>query len=343
MNPTDALVPGRINSGPFITAYAHRELKERIRDVKVVLPVCSLATPGEELAELGPWVLPPLFHEAMTRELQAQLVARIQECFPYYMGSRARAEWNGRVEVVELPRVPLAAPLARPRVLAFSIDTAVEQHGPHLPLATDTIQSYAVLARLGRETDGLVVGRPLDYGQLTWGLPFGFSVDVTAPLLTRYVTGFVDAMTDWLAPEALYVVDVHGSLIHRQAIQDGLKASRCQKHAFRWLYDPLAAFSSERGDVHAGGVETAIVQTINPALVDARWFPGRIEELAAGQMGVQTANELSPDLQAFIRYVECHPLNGIVGRVENVRDLDGAALLERMLTVARADVQRLFG
>lgn len=343
MNAIDALVPRRINSGPFITAYAHGELKERIRDVKVVLPVCSLGTPVEQLAALGPWVLPPLYHEALTRELQQQLVARIHECFPYYQGSRVRADWKGRVEVVELPRVPLTAPVSRPRVLAFSIDTAVEQHGPHLPLATDTIQSYGVLRRLATELNGFVVGRPLDYGQLTWGLPFGFSIDVTAALLTPYVTGFANAMADWLTPEALYVVDVHGSLIHRQAIQDGLKASRVRKHAFRWLYDPLTDVAADRGDVHAGGVETAIIRTLSPDLVDQRWFPERLDELAAGEMSAQTANELSPKLEQFIHHVESRPLNGIVGKIQNVRDLDGAALLERMLDVARADVRRLVG
>ena len=50
-------------------------------------------------------------------------------------------------------------PGRRPRILAFSVDTAVEEHGPHLPLATDRIQSYAVLAKLAEETAGLALAR----------------------------------------------------------------------------------------------------------------------------------------------------------------------------------------
>lgn len=38
-----------------------------------------------------------------------------------------------------------------------------------------------------------MAGPPLEYGQLTWGLPFGMSIDITAALLTRYVRGYVDA------------------------------------------------------------------------------------------------------------------------------------------------------
>lgn len=305
-----------------------------------MLPVCSLGTPAERLGGLGPWVLPPLYHEALTAELQTELIERIRQCFPYYQGSRARAEWKGRLDVVELPRTPPPS-RAKPRVVAFSIDTAVEQHGPHLPLATDTIQSYAVLERLAAEVEGVVVGPPLDYGQLTWGLPFGFSIDITAPLLTRYVTGFANAIVDWLAPDALYVVDVHGSIVHRNAIQAGLKASRCRHHAFRWLYDPLTAFGPERGDVHAGGIETAIIHAIGTGLVDAAWWPDRLDDLAVGQLSAQTANELSSDVGQFVRYVESRPLNGIVGKIHNFFDLDGPSLIDRMLGVARGDMQRL--
>ncbi len=338
-----SLVPTQINAGPFLTAYTHAELIKRIRDVRVVLPLCSLGTSPAELAALGPWVLPPLYHEALTPGLQGQLVERIRQCFPYYEGSRARAEWTGQVDVVELPRTPPAVPHSKPRVLAFSVDTAVEQHGPHLPLATDTIQSYAVLARLAAEIDGFVIGPPADYGHLTWGLPYGFSIDVTAPLITRYVTGFANALLDWLAPEALYVVDVHGSLVHRNAIQAGLKASRCPRYAFRWLYDPLSAFAAERGDVHAGGVETAIIEAISHELVDTSWWPGRLEELAAGQMSAPTAFAIAGDLRKFIEHVESRSYNGIMGDIRNFSAVDGSSLIDRMVVVARADVQRLLG
>lgn len=337
---TASFVPRRINHGPFVTAYAHAELMERARAARMVLPLCSLGTPADQLAPLGPWVLPPLYHEAMTADLREELIRRIRHCFPFHADSRARGEWKGTVEIVELPRT---APPRRPKpqVFAFSVDTAVEEHGPHLPLATDTIQSYGVLERLATEVTGFVVGAPVDYGQLTWGLPFGFSVDITAPLVTRYVTGFVNAVVDWLSPGAVYVVDVHGSLVHRDAIQQGLQASRCRNHAFRWLYDSLVPFGSGRGDTHAGGIETAIVRAISPELVDSRWWPGRVEELAAAQMAVPIAAELSGDLRKFIDYVESRPLNGIIGNVHNFFDLDGPALIEQMLGIARRDVEQL--
>ena len=342
MNAQSDYIPRTVNTGEWLTAYTLNELKARITGQRIVLPICSLGTPYEELATLGEFVLPPLYHEALDAKLKQGIIAQIQRCFPYYEGSREASNCSAVVEVVEMPRVRHAPP-PKPRVVSFSVDTAVEQHGPHLPLATDTIQSYLVLSRLAAEIDGFMIGPPVEYGHLTWGLPFGMSIDITPALLTRYVTGFANAMQEWLQPETIYVVDVHGSIVHRTAIIDGLKASSVERFAFRWLYDPIVEFASERGDQHAGGVETAMVELASPDLIDRRWWPARIDELAAQQMALEVAIELTPDLPRFIEHVESHSLNGIVGDVRNYYNVDAPTMLARMLEVARADLKKLAG
>jgi creatinine amidohydrolase len=346
MNPQPfaPLLPTRINTGPWLAGYSLNELKVRLRTDRVVLPICSLGTPPEELAQLAPLVLPPLYHEALAAEgadLKSAIAAQIRRCFPFYEGTRERDRFRGSFELVEVPARRCAPPASRPRVLAFSIDTAVEQHGPHLPLATDTLESYAVLDALATEFDGVVVGPPVDYGHLTWGLPFGLSIDLTPPLVTRYVRGFVNAIVDWMSPAAVHVVDVHGSLMHRNAIQEGLRGSSCERWAFSWLFEPLAEFAADRGDQHAGGVETALVERISRELLDARWWPGRIEELASGQMTVPRALELSGDMRGFVEEVESRNLNGIVGDIRNHAQVDASAMFERMLDLGRRDLQPL--
>ena len=335
-------IPLAANTGAWLTAYTLNELKRRIGEQRFVLPICSLGTPFEKLANLGGFVLPPLYHEALQEELKQELLTRVQHCFPYLEGTVAANECSATVEVVELPRTRYQSP-PQPRVLGFSVDTAVEQHGPHLPLATDTIQSYLVLGRLAQEIDGLLVGPPVEYGHLTWGLPFGMSIDITPPLLARYVTGFANAMQEWLQPESMYVVDVHGSIVHRTAIIDGLKASGVERFAFRWLYDPIVEFAGDRGDQHAGGVETAMVELASPDLIDRRWWPDRIDELAARQMDLETAIKLTPDLAGFVEHAESHSLNGIVGDVRNYYNVEAATMLARMLDVTRADLKKLAG
>ncbi len=333
-------LPHRVNTGPFLTAYTLAELEQRIQSQRMVLPVCSLGTRIEQISRLAPLVLPPIYHEALEPELKSDMLRRIEECFPYYAGTQQREEFRGKLEIVELPQMRNANPPS-PRVLGLSVDTAVEQHGPHLPLSTDTIQSYSVLRQLASEIDGFVLGPPVEYGQLTWGLPFGLSIDITAPLLTRYVTGFVNAICEWYSPDAIYVVDVHGSLVHRTAIQNGLAVSRCDRCAFRWLHEPLVEFAGDRGDQHAGGVETALVNHINEQLVDHRWWPKRARELAHGQMTLEEALKLSDDLPRFIQHVQEASLNGIVGDITNFDRLDADVMMRRMLATARNDVKAL--
>lgn len=339
MNLNDYL-PQRVNSGRWLTAYTLDRLRQLDPSVDVVLPICSLGTPYGDLAGLGDLVLPPLFHEALTAPLETRILAQIDRCFPEYEHAR-----SGRrlptVRVVKLPVKKSPPQRERPAVLAFSIDTAVEQHGPHLPLATDTIQSYAVLRELATRFDGLVVGPPLDYGQLTWGLPFGFSIDLTAELLCEYVQRFIDALLEWMQPTAIYVAEVHGSIVHRQTIVEGLQRSRCQRWEFRWLYDPLVEFALERKDPHAGGVETAMIEFINRDLVDPDWWPGRIDELAAGQMPFDLIPELTTDIPRFAAEARRRNWNGIIGDIRNYERVQAEEMFRRMLDVACADVEGL--
>ncbi len=330
----------QVNAGTWLTSYTLPELLRRVESERVVLPICSLGTPFGQLADLAPLVLPPLYHEAMDSELKTKILSRIQQCFPFYHETMRRRSSQAELEIVELPGREMTAP-SRPKVLGFSVDTAVEEHGPHLPLATDTIQSYAVLQKLKSEIGGFEVGFPVDYGHLTWGLPFGLSIDLTPPLVTRYVTGFANAVQEWLSPEAMYVVDVHGSIVHRTAIQDGMKQSRVERWSFRWLHEPLVEFAGDRGDQHAGGVETALVEYINANLTDKRWWPDRVDELAERQLTMDRAIELSADLTQFIKQAESDSLNGIVGDVHNYFDLDASEMMDRMLNVARQDVELL--
>ncbi|MCA9173422.1 MAG: creatininase family protein [Planctomycetales bacterium] len=350
LTPLAGYLPRQINQGAWVGAYTLPKLKaiaaaEASRASawpRWTLPICSLGTPYEQLEQLGPGLLPPLYHEALTDALKAQLVARIQTCFPVYRDDKAatNAATNADIRIVELPSATLPA-IEPPAIAAFSVDTTVEEHGPHLPLATDTIQSYDALERLQRVESAVELVRPVDYGQLAWGLPFGMSVDITADLLAEYVQRFATAIQRWLKPGAIYVVDVHGSITHREAIVAGLRRSEAQRWKFRWLHEPLAEFASERGDQHAGGVETRLVEQAAPTLLDREWWPDRLEEIARGQMDFATAVELTPDLAAFQRHVEQRELNGIIGDILNYQALDTAELVGRIDALTLADAREL--
>jgi creatinine amidohydrolase len=331
-------LPQQINSGWLLTGYSCVELDRLAKDRRLVLPVCSLGTPARELAALDGLVLPPLYHEALTDDLKREILERIRECFPFYLGTRGR-EGGIQLDVVELSVVKPEP--VQCEVVCFSVDTAVEEHGPHLPLMTDTLQSYGVLQVLAEADESLTVAPPVEYGHLTWGLPFGFSIDLTPALLTRYVTGFMNAMLDWCSPDAVYVVDVHGSIVHRNAIQAGMTASRCELSAFRWLHDPLTEFAGDRGDQHAGAVETALIEHLNPGLLEPEWWDSRRDALIDKQMDLETAIRLSSDMPAFIAHVEGQGSNGIVGAIENYPTLNAGEMFRRMVDIACQDISEL--
>ena len=57
--------PSAINTGNWLTGYSLNELLERANTDRIVLPICSLGTPFDDLVEQAPLVLPPLYHEAL--------------------------------------------------------------------------------------------------------------------------------------------------------------------------------------------------------------------------------------------------------------------------------------
>lgn len=336
----DNYLPQRVNTGPWLTSRTLNELQQLAPDTDLVLPIAMLCTSAKEMTGEGDLVLPPLYHDALDDDLQSRILRQIELCFPEHESACEDRGPRPKLRVISHASSVNFIP-SQPDVLAFSVDTAVEEHGPHLPLATDTIQSYAALRKLADEFDRFELGPPVDYGQLTWGLPFGFSIDLTAELLTEYVTRFTNAMLVRKQPKAIYVVDVHGSIVHRRAIVEGLRQSRAERWLFRWLHEPLAEFASERGDQHAGAVETALVEHINPDLLDPAWWPGRIDELEQRQMSFETAVQLTPDLSAFKDHVETNGCNGIVGQIQNYRDLDAKLMFGRIMELARRDVDAL--
>ena len=178
-------VPERINAGPWFTSYTWPALEERVQHTPIVLPICSLGTPASAIAELGELILPPLFHEAMDASLKRAILERVDACFPYMRGSAKRTVFHGAVRIIELPAKKPAKIDAAPRVLCVNIDTAVEEHGPHLPLATDRIQCMAALRAAAEGAPGVAIAPPADYGQLAWALPIGLSIDLTVPLTAK--------------------------------------------------------------------------------------------------------------------------------------------------------------
>ena len=76
-------------TGPLLTSYSLPKLKEQIQFECPVLPIVSLGTPADLIEDMGPLVLPPLYHEAMTAEVKSSLLERIRPLLSLLLGKRS--------------------------------------------------------------------------------------------------------------------------------------------------------------------------------------------------------------------------------------------------------------
>jgi len=328
-------IPDRLNVGRFASAYTLPQLDEMVFDTTVSLPVVALGMPARKLKDFGELVLPPLYLQAMDQDLREGMINRILQTFPYYPGTRKRQRCMGNLKVIEYPSIKFFRSES-PDILGISVDPAIEQHGPHLPLGTESFISHAVLTRLEKTVDSFGVGLPVDYGSLTWSLPHGMSINMGTEYLSRYVQGFANAMMQWARPKGLYVVMTHGSKAHRKAVEKGLGKSFCQYWKTRWLLEPLGE-SMVREDNHAGGLHTALMREIQPALVDGN----ALEGLAERQLSSKEAQTESHGEFKWIDRVEESGNNGIFGDIERLDEHDAPTLMDKMVGTAAEDVDQL--
>lgn len=158
------------------------------------------------------------------------------------------------------------ASIAEDRVVVLPIGS-FEQHGPHLPLGTDTIITEALVARLVAERPERALALPtLPYSASDehTGLPGTLSLgnEVLAGILARLRAGVRSAR--------MLVVTAHGGnagLLSRLGVPSWVP----RPAALRAFAERLAMPAEARGlwnpDAHAGRTETSVMLALRPDLV----------------------------------------------------------------------------
>lgn len=191
------------------------------------------------------------------------------------------------------------------RILAVPLG-ATEQHGPHLPLSTDTDIAVALVGELARRRPEVVAAPPLPYGASGEhaGFPGTVSIGLDALELVLVELG----RSACLSFRRLLLVSGHGG--NARAVN---RAVRTLRHEGR---DVLAWAPRWRGDAHAGRTETSIMLALDPARVHV----GRAEAGATGELNI-----LLPRLrEEGVRPVSP---NGVLGDPAGASAAEGRALL----------------
>lgn len=161
---------------------------------------------------------------------------------------------------------------AQPTVLVPLGST--EQHGPHLPLDTDTRIAVAVAgaaaASLGGQT---LVAPPVCYGASGEHQHFPGTVSIGTEALRAVLVEYGRSACDWAAR----VVFVNGHGGNLDAVSAAAALLRAEGREVAWCGCAVPG-----GDAHAGHTETSVLLHLCPAevrIAEAR--PGNTEALAA--------------------------------------------------------------
>jgi len=174
----------------------------------------------------------------------------------------------------ELTTDEVRAILERPPTAALVPVGSVEPHGPHLPLATDTLLSETAALRAcdALEAHGVtaVVAPAVAYGVTDFAEGFAGAVSVPASVLTALLRAVA---TRLLADGWTRVCFVNNHLepAHDAAVRaavDGL-AGACVASPLTKRWGRTLSDEFKRGDCHAGRYETSLVLAAGGRVSDA--------------------------------------------------------------------------
>ncbi|RKQ88262.1 creatinine amidohydrolase [Solirubrobacter pauli] len=195
----------------------------------------------------------------------------------------------------------LASPAATARLAVVPLG-ATEQHGPHLPLGTDTAIAVALAEGLVATRGDAVVAPALPYGSSGEhaGFPGTLSIGQDALRLV-----LLELARSWDGP--MLFVCAHGGNAEPLAA------------ALHELPDARGWTPTFSGDAHAGHVETSLMLALAPEHVGAAREPGNAAPLA----------ELLPAMRAG--GVRAVAPNGILGDPTRASAAEGRELLARAI------------
>ena len=180
-----------------------------------------------------------------------------------------------------------------------------EQHGPHLPLDTDTQIAVAIANGAARHVARALVAPAVAYGSSGEHDGFAGTLSIGAAVTEMLVIELARS-----APWADRLVFVNGHGGNLEPVRRAVEFLRREgRHVDDWWP------TGEPGDLHAGRVETSVMMHLNPAAV------GDLPDGVA-----------APPIAALIADgVAAHSISGVLGDPTGATADEGARILERWI------------
>lgn len=205
---------------------------------------------------------------------------------------------------------------------------STEQHGPHLPLDTDTRVAHAVAESVARD-GGWLLGPAVPVGASGEHEGFPGTISIGTVALTMVLVELGRSLGRWAGQVVL--VNGHGGNL--EALRAAVPTLRYEGRDVAWwpcLPSPAAtARLPVPPDAHAGRLETSLMCHLRPASVD----------LARAEAGDRTPlPELLPRLQR--ESMAAISPNGVLGDPSGASAAEGAMLLADMVAELGAAIPR---
>jgi mycofactocin system creatininase family protein len=196
---------------------------------------------------------------------------------------------------------------AGPTLLAVPLGSC-EQHGPHLPLDTDSRIAVRLADRLAQERDDVLVAPALAFGASGEHAGFAGTLSIGKDAVTLVVVELVRSAD---AFAGVVLVNAHGG--NAIALDRAVSTLTAEgRRVLSWA-------PTVDGDAHAGRTETAVLLALAPSIVRLeRAEPGAVAPLA----------ELMPALRAG--GVASVAPNGVLGDPSGATADEGRQLLDAM-------------
>jgi mycofactocin precursor peptide peptidase len=211
---------------------------------------------------------------------------------------------------------PEAARLAAGGALLAVPVGSTEQHGPHLPLSTDTDVAAALAVRLAASRPGVVIAPPVSYGSSGEHAGFAGTLSIGHAALELVLTELGRSAAETF--RHLVFVCAHGgnAVPARQAVA----RLRAESHTvLLWMPSPKPSPDLPLPDAHAGRTETGLQLALTP---------DRVRSRLAGPGNTASLSRLMPELRAGgVRAVSA---NGVLGDPAGASAAEGARLFDQL-------------
>jgi creatinine amidohydrolase len=223
--------------------------------------------------------------------------------------------------VTNLPEATWTEVDGAPRRVVIVPLGSLEQHGPHLPLDTDTRIAVAVAHGAAAGRDGVAVAPAVAFGASGEHAAFPGTLSIGTRVLCEVLVELGrDATRDW---NSVLVVNAHGG--NADAVASALARLRSEGR----LCDAFHVAPAS-GDAHAGRTETALLLHLDPSAV-------RLDRAEAGEP--RPVGELMDRLRDDgVRSVSP---NGVLGDPRGATGAEGRRLLDELIEGCAAALDAL--